>query len=116
MTHLDQGSDHAERRQAQVLEGALLADSVEERIQVQGDVGWNGAEREGRQTDRDSRETHTGSVRVVGHKCCLHEHKHAPFMSLDLVSGWDATHCSNARALHTLLLACGDKVGGDSMG
>lgn len=37
-------------------------------------------------------------------------------MSLALVSEWEATHCRRAKALHTLLLACGDSVGGESIG
>lgn len=37
-------------------------------------------------------------------------------MSFNLVSECDATHCSRARALQTLLLAGEDSVGGDSVG
>lgn len=32
------------------------------------------------------------------------------------VSAWEATHCKRAKALHTLLLAWGVKVGGDNAG
>lgn len=39
-----------------------------------------------------------------------------PLINLDLVSGWDATHCNKANALHTRLLAWGDRVGGDNIG
>ena len=41
---------------------------------------------------------------------------YAPFTNLVLVSGWDATHCNKASALHTRLLAGGDNVGGDNIG
>lgn len=36
--------------------------------------------------------------------------------SFGFVSGCEATHCTRARALHTRLLACGLKVGGDNIG
>ncbi len=45
------------------------------------------------------------------------EHKHTCWFALDmefnyLVSGWEATHCRSARALHTLLDWCAVRVGG----
>jgi hypothetical protein len=39
-----------------------------------------------------------------------------PLNIFDLVSGCDATHCNKANALQTRLLACGDNVGGESIG
>jgi hypothetical protein len=39
-----------------------------------------------------------------------------PFINFDFVSGCDATHCKRAKALQTRLLACGDSVGGLSIG
>ena len=39
-----------------------------------------------------------------------------PFKNRLLVSEWLATHCSNARALHTRFEACAVKEGGESAG
>ena len=39
-----------------------------------------------------------------------------PFINLVFVSECDATHCNNANALQTLLLAEDVNVGGDSIG
>jgi hypothetical protein len=44
------------------------------------------------------------------------ETRDKPFINFDFVSGCDATHCKSAKALQTRLLACGVRVGGESIG
>lgn len=40
----------------------------------------------------------------------------SPWRKRARVSACEATHCSSAKALHTRLLACAVRVGGESMG
>lgn len=84
--------------EAQVLEGPGLTHCVQERVEEERDV----SSQEGR--PEDARTAGSTSAQPL-HTCDARARAH-------LVSGWEATHCSSARALQTLLDWCAVRVGG----